>query len=74
METFQVLKFDVSIKDEILAKQKDADMLRRYLYDVVAPIICEAIVTLPKGGEVGGRVSCDTRGDCRVEVGGSLRF
>lgn len=74
METFQVVKFDVSIKDEILAKQKDADTLRSYLSDVVSPIIYEAISTLPKGGEFGGRVSCDSRGDCRVEVGGSWRF
>ncbi|MCF2494302.1 hypothetical protein [Dyadobacter chenhuakuii] len=74
MENFQILKLDVSIKDEVLSMCTDADALNHYLSDHVSPIIFEAIAAIPKGGELGGRVACDTRGECRVEVGGTWRF
>lgn len=72
MENYPIAKFEVIIKDDELAKCKDAEALRSYLLDVVSPVICSALTSAPKGGEVGA--SCSTDRGCEVHVGGSWRF
>jgi hypothetical protein len=72
MENYNVLAMDVIIRTDELEKHKDADVLRKYLDEVVAPGIINFITNQPKGWEVGG--SCSSDRGCQVSVGGSIRF
>ncbi|GEM_PF-1899920 len=77
MENYPVTKLEIIIRNDELEKCKSSDLLQGYLYDVVSPVICNALFTVPKNeknSEISGGIRCSTDRGCDVHVGGTIRF
>lgn len=74
MENYPITQFEILLRNDELLKIETADGLRTYLNEVVSPVICDAMFSSAKGGEVRADVSCSRDRGCEVHVGGSIRF